>query len=118
MANPTSRFNVRLPGRGDDAAASFGTLAREFKDLVVAYAKQETLDPLKVIGRFVVWGVLGALMLGLGIGLMTLAILRLLQGELGDHLSGSLSWVPYAGGLLFAAAVAGLALSRIGKRPR
>ena len=98
--------------------ASFGTLAGEFKDLVVAYAKQETLDPLKVVVRFVIWGVLGALMLGLGVGLLTLAILRVLQGELGDHLSGSLSWVPYAGGLLFVVAVAGLAVSRIGKGPR
>lgn len=117
MANPTSRFNMRLPGRGDNDA-SFGTLAGEFKDLVVAYAKQETIDPLKVIVRFVIWGLIGALMLGLGVGLMTLAILRLLQGELGDHLSGSLTWVPYAGGLLFAALVAVLAVSRIGKGPR
>lgn len=117
MANPTSRFNVKLPGRGDNNA-SFGTLAGEFKDLVVAYAKQETVDPLKVLVRFVIWGILGALMLGLGVGLLTLAILRVLQGELGDHLSGSLSWVPYAGGLLFAVAVAALAASRIGKGPR
>jgi hypothetical protein len=108
---------MKVPGRGDHDA-SFGTLAGEFKDLVVAYTKQETLDPLKLIVRFVIWGVLGALMLGLGVGLLTLAILRVLQGELGDHLSGSLSWVPYAGGLLFAVTVAGLAISRIGKGPR
>lgn len=117
MENPTSRFNVKLPGRGDNDA-SFGALAGEFKDLVVAYAKQETIDPLKVIVRFVIWGILGALMLGLGVALMTLAILRLLQGELGDHLSGPLTWVPYAGGLLFVVVVAGLAVSRIGKGPR
>ncbi len=117
MANPTSRFNMSLPGRGDNDP-SFGTLAGEFKDLVVAYAKQETIDPLKVIFRFVGWGLLGALMLSLGVGLMTLAILRVLQGELGDHLSGSLTWVPYAGGLLFVVVVAGLAVSRIGKGPR
>jgi len=117
VENPTSRFNMSLPGRGDKEA-SFGTLGGEFKDLVVAYAKQETIDPLKVIVRFVVWGILGALMLGLGVALMTLAILRLLQGELGGHLSGPLTWVPYVGGLLFVAVVAGLAVSRIGKGPR
>ncbi|MDQ6784651.1 MAG: hypothetical protein M3063_14695 [Actinomycetota bacterium] len=93
-------------------------MARQFKDLVIAYAKQETVDPLKVVVRFVLWGVVGALLLGLGVGLITLAILRVLQGELGDHLSGSLSWVPYAGGLLFALLVAALAVSRIGKAPR
>ncbi|MDQ2725946.1 MAG: hypothetical protein M3Y36_10695 [Actinomycetota bacterium] len=108
---------MRLPGRGDNDA-SFGTLASEFKDLVVTYAKQETIDPLKVIVRFVIWGVLGALLLGLGVALMTLAILRLLQGELGAHLRGSLTWVPYVGGLLFVLVVAGLAVSRIGKGPR
>ncbi len=117
MANPTSRFSVRPPGRGD-GDASIGVLARQFKDLVIAYAKQETVDPLKVVVRFVLWGVVGALLLGLGVGLITLAILRVLQGELGDHLSGSLSWVPYAGGLLFALLVAALAVSRIGKAPR
>jgi hypothetical protein len=106
-----------MPGRGDQDA-SFGTLAGEFKDLVIAYAKQETFDPLKMLVRFLIWGVVGALMLGLGVALITLAIVRVLQGELGHHLRGSLSWVPYVGGLLFAVVVAGLAVSRIGKGRR
>ena len=119
MPPETSRSKPRLPGfPGGGNDASFGTLAGEFKDLVVGYAKQETIDPLKDVLRFVAWGVAGAILIALGAALLTLAVVRCLQGELGDHLSGSLTWVPYAGGLLFTLAVAGLAASRIGKGPR
>ena len=40
---------------------------RELKDLVVAYAKQETIDPIKGLGRFVGFGVGGAVLLGTGV---------------------------------------------------
>lgn len=120
MAPPSSRPKTklpRLPGR-PDSDESFATLAGEFKDLVVGYAKQETLAPLKDVGRFAAWGIAGAILLGLGVVLVTLAVIRALQGELPHHLGGSLTWVPYAGGLVFALLVAGLAASRIGKGQR
>ena len=125
MATPTSRSKPRLPGPGaeghdrrGDGDASIATLGREFKDLVIGYAKQETLDPLKVVARFVAWGVVGAVLISTGVGLITLAVVRSLQGELGSHLQGSLTWVPYTAGLLFAVVVAALAASRIGKGSR
>lgn len=120
MPAPTSRPRPKLPGfpGGSGGDASIGSLAGEFKDLLVAYVKQETVDPLKALGRFVAFGAAGAVLIGLGVGLVTLAIVRLLQAEVGDHLSGSLTWVPYTGGLLFALLVAGLAISRIGKGSR
>lgn len=93
-------------------------LVPELFSLVVRYAKQETLDPVKSLGRFVLWGVAGAIALAVGVVLLALAIVRVLQTELAVHLSGSLSWVPYTGGLLFVLAVAALAVSRIGKVPR
>ena len=40
---------------------------RELKDLVVAYAKQETVDPLKGLGRYLGFGLGGAVLLGTGI---------------------------------------------------
>ena len=104
-------------GRGDDDK-SVRDLGSELFGLVIAYAKQETLDPLKALGRYVVWGVLGAVLLSIGGLLLTLAVLRLLQTELASHLSGNLTWVPYTGALLFALLVAGLAVSRIGKSHR
>lgn len=115
----TTRSKPRVPGLpGGDKDASFATLAREFKDLLVGYAKQETIDPLKVVLRFVAWGVAGAILIALGAALLTLAAVRVLQTELKAHLSGSLTWVPYTGGLLFTLLVAGLAASRIKKGPR
>jgi hypothetical protein len=99
----------------DESVKDLGTdLAR----LVVAYAKQETIDPLKSLGRYVVWGLIGAVLLSVGGVLVALAVVRGLQGELRGHLGGDLTWVPYVGGLLFAAAVAALAAARIGKVPR
>ena len=96
------------------------------KDLLVAYAKQETVVPLKSLIRFVIWGVIGAVLLGIACILWVLAIVRTLQAEttpdkhthltaLGVAFTGHLTWIPYLGGLLFAAIIAGLAVSRIGK---
>ncbi len=89
--------------------------AVDLKDLVVAYAKQETLDPLKALGRFLAFGVVGAVLLSVGTVLGALAIVRAIQTETAPHLTGDLSWVPYAGGILFGLAVAGGAASRIGR---
>ncbi|HLH47512.1 MAG TPA: phage holin family protein [Acidimicrobiales bacterium] len=101
--------------KDDESVRDIGTqLAR----LVVAYAKQETVDPLKALGRYVAWGLAGAVLLSIGLVLVSLAAVRLLQTELSTHLSGELTWVPYLGGILLALVVAGLAVTRIGKTPR
>ena len=40
--------------------------ARELVDLVIAYAKQETIEPLKGLGKNAALGLGGALLLGIG----------------------------------------------------
>jgi len=102
-------------GDGDKSAKDE---VSELIRLVVAYAKQETVDPLKALGRFLVFGLAGAILLAIGCLLLTLAVLRGLQTELSAHLSGELTWVPYVGALIFAGGVAFLAVRRIGKVPR
>lgn len=97
---------------------SVPTLVTELKDLVVAYAKQETIDPLRALGRFLIFGLAGAVLISVGGLLLTLAILRCIQTEAGSHLSGDLTWVPYSGAVLFALIFAGIAASRIMKVPR
>jgi hypothetical protein len=70
---------------------------RELKELVVAYAKQETLDPLKGLGRYVAFGMLGALLIGTGVMFLAVGALRALQGDGdGPHFTGNMSWAPYA----------------------
>lgn len=63
--------------------------------LVVAYIKQETLEPLKGLGRFLARGLLASLALSLGLFFMLLGVLRVLQTETGSAFEGFWSWVPY-----------------------
>ena len=83
--------------------------------LVRDYAKQETLGPLKGAGRWLGYGVAGALLLGLGLALVLLGLLRLLQAEWDRAASGSLSWLPYLIVLVVCVVLIVLTLSRINK---
>ena len=81
---------------------------RELKELVIAYAKQETIDPLKGLGRYVAFGLAGALLIGTGIMFLAVGALRALQGDhRGPHFTGNWSWAPYAIVVVGAFAVAG-----------
>ncbi|MEM9465324.1 MAG: phage holin family protein [Actinomycetota bacterium] len=64
-------------------------------DLIKAYARQETVDPLKGAGRWVGLGLAGSILLMVGGIALTLALLRFLQEEGGSWTTGNLSWLPY-----------------------
>ena len=89
---------------------------QELKSLVVGYAKQETIDPLKTLGRYLRNGVGGALLIGLGVIFLLLALLRGLQ-SIGsfEHNTGALSLIPYAATLAAALVVIAASLWRITK---
>ena len=104
----------------DDIATSAGTenkqervpplpqLVSELWELIVAYFKQETVVPLRQLGRYVALGVGGSLLLGAGVLFLALAGLRALQTETGEAFDGNWSWAPYGivlGVLLVAAFV-------------
>ena len=78
--------------------------------LVIAYVKQETLDPLRGLGRYVLFGVAGAVCLSIALVVLAIALLRLLQGETGDTFAGNLSWVPYVIVTIVVVGVAALAV--------
>ena len=59
--------------------------------LTKAYVKQETLGPLKGAGRWIAFGLAGAITVGMGTVLLMLAILRLTQ----QYMHGAMSWAPY-----------------------
>ena len=68
---------------------------RELQELVVAYAKQETIEPLKGMARFAGFGIAGALLVGVGVAFMSIGMLRGLQSLSGWGVHGNWSWVPY-----------------------
>lgn len=99
--------------KGEDGGKGLGTHVSELVGLVVAYAKQETIGPIRDLGRFVMWGMAGAMLLAAGGAMLTLTVIRVLQEETGNHLRGDLTWVPYMGGVLVAGAGAAWAVTRI-----
>src|SRR5207302_11445832 len=67
----------------NDSEKSLPTLASKLLDLVRAYAKQETVEPLRGVGRFVAFGLAGSFLVGIGLVLLALGALRALQNETG-----------------------------------
>lgn len=70
--------------------------AQDLQKMLVSYAKQETIEPLKTLGNYLKWGILGALCMFLGAFFLGLGVLRLLQTETGSVFSRTgASGVPY-----------------------
>jgi hypothetical protein len=81
---------------------------RELRELVVAYAKQETVEPLKGLRNYAVFGIAGAFLLGVGVVFLAIGGLRALQTETGTTFTGNWSWAPYAIVVAGALLIAGL----------
>jgi hypothetical protein len=88
----------------------------ELKQLLVAYARQETVDPIRNLGRYLAFGLIGSVFVGLSAIFLSLGVLRVLQTETGSTFRGNWSWFPYLATLaavVLALAVIGLALKRV-----
>jgi len=94
--------------------SSRGDEVSDLLDTVKAYAKQETLGPLKGVGRVIGLGLAGVLCLGIGTIILLVALLRVLQTET-SAFDGNWSFVPYVIALAVGVLVMALALSRIKK---
>ena len=92
---------------------SLPKLAGELWDLVVAYIKQETLQPLRGLVRFVALGVPGAILAAVGLVVLLLAALRVLQVDTGSTFQGNMSALPYVITAGTGVAVAGAAVGAI-----
>ena len=95
---------------------SLPTLVSELWELVKAYVKQETVGPLRGIGRTIAFGVVGSLAVALGLVLLALALLRVLQTETGSTFTGNWSWAPYLLTLVGVAVAIVLTLAAIRRR--
>jgi hypothetical protein len=85
-------------------------------DSVKQYAKQETIEPIKGAGRWLAYGSLASLCLGLSLVMATLAVLRLSQFVGGRAMSGSWSFVHYLVALVVDGGLVALTISRISRR--
>jgi len=94
--------------------ASLPQLVLELRDLIVTYFKQETVVPLKRLRRYLAFGVVGSVLMGVGVLLLALGLLRLLQSKTGSTFAGDWSWAPYL--IVFAALMAGAALTWSARR--
>lgn len=126
----TVRYHTRAPDLGvergphvAETKKATGDHINELKELVVAYAKQETVEPLKGLGRYVANGLAGAVCIAIGLVLLTFSLLRGLQvigaeeqpagPATGGVFTGDLSFVPYVIVAVLGLAVAGLAVRAI-----
>jgi hypothetical protein len=105
-----TREDLRTVPRGTEPTTVAGTV-----DLVKAYARQETIGPIKGAGRWIGMGLAGAVTLAIGLSLVLLGLLRLIQVEWTRSARGSLSWVAYAIVFLVCVGLIVLAVSRINR---
>ena len=112
MAAPTAAPTspTRPNSEGNDSKG-LPELGRELLDLTVAYAKQETIGPLKGAQRTIGWGVAGATVSSIGLLVFVIGVVRVVQVE--ARLRGAWSWVPYAAGIAVTGLVAFISMKRI-----
>lgn len=111
----TSDLEQRIARQAERDQAADDASIGDVIDSVKAYAKQETIGPLRGAGSWLGFGVAAALTLGLGLFLMLLGLLRLLQTEWTRSATGSLSWLAYVVTLAVALVLLALAISRVKK---
>jgi hypothetical protein len=97
---------------------SLATHVTELYELVLAYVKQEALDPVKGLGRFIGFGIAGSLVFGLGAVILLLGGLRALQTQTGTALQGNWSWAPYGITAFACAVIIGLAMALRARKPK
>lgn len=104
-------------GRKDGKRGFSGlrTEGQETVSLIVDYIKQETLDPVKGLGRYVLFGVAGSVALSIGLAVLAVGLLRVLQGETGSTFTGNLSWIPYVICTVVVVVIAFLAVRAISR---
>jgi uncharacterized membrane protein len=88
----------------------------ELWELTKEYARQETIDPLKGLGRYVSFGLAAALLVSVGIVLLLVSLLRVLQTQTDTTFTGNWSWAPYLIVLAVGAVFILVAVSRISKQ--
>ena len=82
-------------------------------EVVKAYALQEIVDPLKGLGRWIGAGIGGAVLLGVGLLVLLMGVLRLIQDVGEDVFDYKWSFVPYVIVLVITVGILAIVASRI-----
>lgn len=93
--------------------------AQEMQQMLMGYAKQETLEPLKQLGRYLGLGIAGSLLMFLGVffaGLGTLRLLQTLEVFAGSSWMSTLPYLVAIFVLLMAILLIYMSLSRAKKK--
>lgn len=114
---PSSENSLHDSAQHNNArAANGGVSIVELFEMVKTYARQETLGPLRGAGRWLALGTAAAAVLGIGLTLLMLGLLRLLQTEWERSATGRLSWLSYLIVFVVVVALLVLTVSRISKK--
>jgi hypothetical protein len=105
------------PASDDDRRHGLRYAGDDAFQLTVDYLKQETVEPLRGLGRYLYMGILASFLVAIGLLMILIGILRLLQKETGTALTGNWSWVPYAVVVFLGIVVVAFAASRITAGP-
>jgi hypothetical protein len=106
----------------DENKRGFPEIAKELWEMTVAYAKQETVEPIKGLGKYLAFGLAGSACIGLGCVLLVLAGLRALQTEVGSFQTAdpgdvnNLTWIPYLIMIAIGAVIIGLVARTLTKK--
>jgi hypothetical protein len=106
-----------MPPATDNGSHGLRHAGDDAFQLTVDYLKQETVEPLRGLGRFLYMGIAGSFCMAGGLFLILIGVLRLLQTETGTALTGDWSWVPYGVVVVLGLAVIGVAAWRITAGP-
>ena len=98
-----------------DKRSKISSDVNDIKTLIVGYAKQEVLDPLRNLRRYVVNGLLGALLIGIGTVFLLIAVLRVLQRETSRTFTGNWNFAPYLITVASASLVIGFCIKAISR---
>jgi len=95
-----------VPQATEDGSRRGRAAIGEAFSVIRRYVIQETLTPLRQLGRRLAFGLAGALLIAVGAVIALIGMLRALQTETGHAFAGNWSFAPYF--LTAAAAVAAL----------
>jgi hypothetical protein len=114
LSGASARIRQINPAAAKTSTASGVAGAKDLASMAVAYAKQETVAPLKGLARYAAYGMAAALFFSTGLVLFALGALRGIQDATGaadaqrGGLDGSWSWVPYLLAVVVCVAILGL----------